>query len=55
MLTPSLEERLAAIETRLAELEKHSHPPVNLTAPVYRAMANILQEAAEIAACSVRE
>jgi hypothetical protein len=45
----TLEERLAAIEARLAELEKHSHPPVDLSKPIYRAMARIMQDAADMA------
>lgn len=49
MSTPSLDERLAEIERRLARLEKFSHPPVDLTAPVFSAMAEILGEAAEVA------
>lgn len=39
--------RLDQIEARLAELEKNSHPPVDLTVPAYRAMARLLREAAE--------
>lgn len=39
--------RLASIEARLAELEKHSHPPVDLIVPAYRAMAKILRDDAE--------
>lgn len=39
--------RLDEIEARLAELEKHSHPPVDLTKPVYAAMARLLREAAD--------
>jgi len=45
----TLEERMAAIEARLAELEKHSHPPVDLSKPIYRAMARIMQDAADMA------
>lgn len=44
-----IEKRLAAIEARLAELEKHSHPPVDLSKPIYRAMARILHDAADLA------
>lgn len=44
-----LEQRLAAIEARLVELEKHSHPPVDLSKPIYRAMARIMQDAADLA------
>jgi hypothetical protein len=49
MNSPTLEQRLAAIEVRLAELEKNSHPPVDLSKPIYRAMARIMQDAAEMA------
>lgn len=45
----SLEERLQAIEARLVELEKHSHPPVDLSKPIYRAMAQIMRDAADMA------
>lgn len=44
-----IENRLAAIEVRLAELEKHSHPPVDLSKPIYRAMARIMRDAADLA------
>jgi hypothetical protein len=47
MPTPSLEQRLSEIERRLTELEKHSHPPMDLTKPVYAAMARILRDAAD--------
>jgi hypothetical protein len=35
-----------AIEARLTELEKISHPPADLNAPVLEAMAVILERAA---------
>jgi len=41
-----LSERLAEIERRLTALEAMSHPPVDLTAPIYRAMGRILRDAA---------
>ena len=47
MTDTEISRRLEAIEARLAELEKHSHPPVDLNAPVMRAMARILRQAAE--------
>jgi hypothetical protein len=49
MNSPTLEQRLAVIEARLIELEKHSHPPVDLSAPIYRAMARIMRDAADMA------
>jgi hypothetical protein len=50
MSSPSLEDRLAEIERRLAALEADSHPPVDLTKPAYQAMAAILRDAADEAA-----
>lgn len=52
---PSIEQRLAEIERRLAALEKHSHPPVDLTKPIHRAMAAILREAADTAKAEIGE
>lgn len=46
-LYTSILRRLSEIERRLADLEKHSHPPVDLTKPVYAAMARILRDAAD--------
>lgn len=43
----SIEERLAEIERRLEALERDSHPPVDLTKPIYAAMARILRDAAD--------
>lgn len=54
MSSQSLEERLANIERRLAALEAQSHPPVDLTNPIFSAMAEILGEAAEVARCRKR-
>ena len=42
-----LEARLADMERRLADLEKNSHPPVDMTVPVYQAMARLLRTAAD--------
>lgn len=42
-------DRLALIEHRLDALERDSHPPAELTGPVYAAMARILRDAADIA------
>lgn len=46
----SILDRLASIEERLVNLERNSHPPVDLTKPVYQAMAKILEDAASLAA-----
>ena len=43
----TIEERLAEIERRLDALERDSHPPVDLTRPIYAAMARILRDAAD--------
>lgn len=47
MSIPSLEERLSMIERRLDALEKLSHAPVDLTAPVLQALATLLRRTAE--------